>query len=87
MARPVVATDHGGAAETVMHGETGWLVPPGDPAALAEALRAVLALTPLERAALGARARAEVSARFSVRAMQDATLAVYDEVLAAAPAG
>jgi glycosyltransferase involved in cell wall biosynthesis len=30
MGRPVIATDHGGARETVQAGETGWLVPPGD---------------------------------------------------------
>jgi len=37
MGRMVIATDHGGAAETVMHGTTGWRVPPGDAAALARA--------------------------------------------------
>ena len=46
MARPVVATDHGGAAETVEHLVTGWRVPPGDPAALAQALDHALQLTP-----------------------------------------
>ncbi len=38
MGRPVVATDHGGARETVLPGETGWLVPPGDRNALAAAI-------------------------------------------------
>ena len=33
MGRPVVATDHGGARETIVPGITGWLVPPRDPAA------------------------------------------------------
>jgi glycosyltransferase involved in cell wall biosynthesis len=37
--RPVVAADAGGAKETVVPGETGVLVPPGDVSALAEALR------------------------------------------------
>jgi glycosyltransferase involved in cell wall biosynthesis len=37
--RPVVAAGSGGALETVIDGETGVLVPPGDPTALAEALR------------------------------------------------
>ena len=36
--RPVVATDAGGAREVVADGRTGWLVPPGDPAALARAV-------------------------------------------------
>ena len=82
MARPVVATAHGGAAETVAHGQTGWLVPPGDAAALAAALDAVLDLTPAERAAAGARARASVQQTATVAAMQQATLDVYRRVLA-----
>jgi glycosyltransferase involved in cell wall biosynthesis len=81
MARPVVAADHGGAAETVEHGVSGWLVPPGDAAALAATLDAVLALSPTERAVCGARARAAVERQFTVRAMQEATLAVYAELL------
>ena len=36
MGRPVVATDHGGARETILPGVTGWLAAPGDPAALAD---------------------------------------------------
>ncbi len=35
MGRPVIATAHGGAQETITPGDTGWLVPPGDAAALA----------------------------------------------------
>ena len=38
MARPVVATTHGGSLETVVDGKTGWLVPPADPKAMADAL-------------------------------------------------
>ena len=42
LGRPVIAADLGGPAETVEHGITGWRVPPGDPAILAEAIEAVL---------------------------------------------
>jgi glycosyltransferase involved in cell wall biosynthesis len=81
MARPVVATDHGGAVETVAHGETGWRVPPGDADALATALDHALGLSQEERAALGARARASVLASYTVEAMQMKTIEVYREVL------
>ena len=70
MARPVIATAHGGAAETVTHGETGWLVPPADPQALALELDAVLDLPAARRAAVGAQARAAVQASYTVVAMQ-----------------
>ena len=81
MARPVIAADHGGARETIRAGETGWLVTPGDPAALAAAVGEALALSPADRAALGVRAREAILARFTTAAMQAATLAVYAELL------
>ena len=84
MERVVIAAGHGGAAETVEHGETGLLVPPGDAAALGAAIAYVLALPEAERRAMGARARASVLARYTVAAMQQATLEVYQEVLAEA---
>ncbi len=87
MARPVIAPAHGGAAETVEDGTTGLLVPPGDAAALRAALDRVLAMPSESRAALGARARAAVRARYTVAAMQAATLGVYCEVLGTAGSG
>ena len=81
MARPTIATDHGGAAETVEHGVTGWRVPPADSDALAAALDHALTLPADERAALGARARASVAAHYTVHAMQAATIEVYRDVL------
>jgi glycosyltransferase involved in cell wall biosynthesis len=80
MARPVVVADHGGAAEAVAEGETGWRVKPSDAEALAAAIDHALALPPLERQALGERARQAVRARFTTAAMQRATLAVYAEL-------
>ena len=81
MGRMVVATDHGGAAETVRHGDTGWRIPPDDPAALAAALNHALLLPVAERDAMGARSRASVLSDYTVMAMQAATLAVYRELL------
>lgn len=81
MARPVIASDLGGPRETVADGVTGWRVPPGDAAALAAALTRVLAMAAPERAAIGAAARQAVLAHYTTRAMQDATIAVYRELL------
>jgi glycosyltransferase involved in cell wall biosynthesis len=82
MGRPVVATDHGGAKETVVEGETGWLVPPGDAAALAAAIDRALRLSPGERQVLSAKAVAHVHSRFTRQLMCQKTLDVYNEVLA-----
>jgi len=81
MGRPVIATDHGGARETVEPGVTGWLVAPGNPEALAQALGAALALTPEERFALGRRAREHVRRNFDTALMAARTLDVYEELL------
>ena len=81
MGRPVIATDHGGAKECVLAGETGWLVPSNDADALAEAIRGALALSPDARGAIATRAVAHIRANFSKEAMCAKTLAVYDEVL------
>jgi glycosyltransferase involved in cell wall biosynthesis len=85
MGRPVIATDHGGARETVIEGETGWLVPPGDADGLARALRAALAMTPADREAVARRAREHIVRNFTKPQMCAATLAVYEELLAARP--
>jgi glycosyltransferase involved in cell wall biosynthesis len=86
MGRPVIATAHGGAVETVIPGETGWLVPPSDPDALAHALAAALALTPEERLAHARRAIAHARAFFGTARMVAATIAVYEELLGAGAA-
>jgi glycosyltransferase involved in cell wall biosynthesis len=84
MARPVIATAHGGAAETVSDGDTGWLVTPGDADSLAAVLAEALDMPDQERQALGERAREAVRRGYTTLAMQHATLAVYDELLAPA---
>lgn len=87
MGRPVIASDHGGARETVIPGETGLLVPPGDPAALAAAIADALDLSMDERQTLGRRAIAHVRANFDVTRMCAETIAVYSEVLGIEAAG
>lgn len=81
MRRPVIASDLGGPVETVAPGETGFLVAPGDAAALALMIDRILSLSEDERRALGDRARAAVERDYTIAAMQAATLAVYREVL------
>jgi len=88
MGCPVIATDIGAPPETIAAPprvapgeETGWLVPPGDAARLAEAMAEALSLTAKEREDLAARSRARVLARFSLDGMRRETLDVYDHLL------
>jgi glycosyltransferase involved in cell wall biosynthesis len=78
--RPVVATAVGGTAEAVLDGDTGLLVPPGDADALAAAL-CRLRDDPSLRLALGAAGRLRVESAFSVAAMAERTLAVYERAV------
>jgi glycosyltransferase involved in cell wall biosynthesis len=81
MGCPVVAFNHGGAAETVIDQKTGFLVPPKDTVALAAAIAHALDMPEDELAWLGWRAREAIEAGYTVTAMQQATLRVYAEVL------
>lgn len=81
MGRPIIATDHGGAQETVIHGQTGWLVPHSDPMALKHAIESVMAMTPNQRVMLATRAMAHIAEHFTREQMCDKTLNVYAELL------
>jgi len=81
MGRPVIATGHGGAIETVIDKETGWLVPPGDAEALAKAIARALDLSPEERRAMAARAIEHIRKDFTSDTMAAHTIAVYEELL------
>jgi glycosyltransferase involved in cell wall biosynthesis len=81
MGRPVVATDHGGARETIVPGVTGWLVPPRDPAALAAAIGEALSLSSNERLVFAERTIAHVAGGFTREAMCARTIQVYEELL------
>ncbi len=80
MGKPTIATNHGGARETVIHGKTGLLVPPGDVAALTRAIDNVLNLDQqlIEQIATDATNNAR---QFSIDIMCKKTLEVYKELL------
>lgn len=82
MGVPVIASDLGATRETVLPDVTGWLVPPDDPAALAEKIHAVLQLPATARAQLARQAAARAVEKFALPAMTAATLAVYQSVSA-----
>ncbi len=81
MGATVIASDHGGAVETIAHGETGWRVPPGNAQALADALDYVLSLPIEARRDMGAAARQSVIDHYTTAVMQAKTLDVYRELL------
>jgi glycosyltransferase involved in cell wall biosynthesis len=66
--RPVLATDHGASRE-LLGDESGWLVPPGDPPALARAIRDVLRAPPEEIAAKVGAGRERAMRLFTLPAM------------------
>lgn len=81
MALPVIASDHGGARETVIDGENGFLAPPGDAPALAGAIEQLANMAPEARVLMGQKGRARAASVYSSAAMCDATLRVYSELL------
>ena len=82
MGRPVIATDHGGARETVVNGETGWLVKPGDAGELARVIDHTLDINDDARTKLADAARRNVAEKFTKDLMCLHTLEVYQEVAA-----
>lgn len=83
MGKPIIATSHGGAMETVITGEngTGWLVEPGDAKGLAIAIEEALNLPDEAKFVIAERARQHVIENFSTQAMCSKVLGVYEEVL------
>jgi glycosyltransferase involved in cell wall biosynthesis len=84
MGRPVIASDHGGARETVLPNRSGLLIPPGNTEALGHALRALLSAPDEERRRMGEAGRAHVRANFSLERMCADTIAVYRRLLSLA---
>jgi glycosyltransferase involved in cell wall biosynthesis len=83
MGKPVVATQVGGTPELIRNQQTGILIPPGDPEALADALLAVLT-SPVVRRRLSSAARTYARARFTMAPALDRLEMLYREVAARA---
>ncbi len=75
---PVVATDVGGVPELVRSGETGYVVPPRDARALADAMRFLMTRPVAARRTLGTRAREIAEPNTRSNAMRTAWFAVLD---------
>ena len=77
---PVLGSRVSAIPEVVLEGETGLLVPPGDPAALAEGMERLI-MEPALRESLQAAGPGMVRERFSLDRMVNETLAIYEELL------
>jgi glycosyltransferase involved in cell wall biosynthesis len=81
LGRPLIAPREGGPLEIVVDGETGILIPPRDPAALAAAIDRLIGDPELRRR-MGEAARARVDAVFDIRRHVDTIQGIFDEMLA-----
>jgi glycosyltransferase involved in cell wall biosynthesis len=82
--KPVVATGVGVAPEAVVHGRTGLLVPPGDPDALAGAMKQLMQLAPEALHRMGESGRQHVMERYSLDSVHQRYANLYEQVLAVA---
>ena len=81
MGKPVIAAAHGAATQLIVPGQTGWLFPPGDAAALAALLEQILAMPSGERDELSEHTRAHVTRQYSRELLCVRTLQLYCELL------
>ena len=81
MGRPIIATDHGGAQETVLHNQTGWLIPPEDSDILAKTIEHALSMPEEDKIKMAQHAMGHIAHNFSREKMMDETLNVYAELL------
>ena len=79
-ALPVLATAVGGNADLVLHGQTGFIVPAANPAAMAADM-VKLASDPQRARAMGKAGRARVESAFSMQAMVNTYQGIYDQQL------
>ncbi|MBP1852645.1 glycosyltransferase family 4 protein [Rhizobium halophytocola] len=80
MRTPIIATDHGGSRETVLHDKTGWLVTPGDVDHMADTIRKALS-DPTRLHAMGEAGREHILANFTTQSMLDKEFSAYERVM------
>ena len=76
----VIASNHGGSAETIRDEETGWLFYNKDSLSLSKIIKKVLDLSANEREILAKKSRSNVKLNYSLQAMQQSTINVYNEI-------
>lgn len=81
MGKVVIASAHGGNAETIIDGDTGILVEPASAAALADGIDRAVALGSEGLHRMGANARRRVAGHYSTSRMKELTIATYQRVL------
>lgn len=82
MGLPIVATDVGGNRDVVKDVETGFLVPPKDPGALAGAMLRLMGLSEEERRRMGEKGRRYIEATYSIDRVVEMWEELYRELLA-----
>jgi glycosyltransferase involved in cell wall biosynthesis len=81
MARPVIASNHGGAREVVVHGETGFLIEPSNAKDLSQWLEYLIKMGAEGRREIGKAGQRRVLALFTTASLQAKTLQIYDELI------
>ena len=80
MERVIIATNHGATPDLCHHEKTGFLVPPGDSRALADAMIRAMKQSPEENRRMGKAARAYIVDNFSLKRMCSETIHLYKEL-------
>jgi glycosyltransferase involved in cell wall biosynthesis len=81
LGRPVIVTAVGANEEMVVKGETAWVIPPGNAAALAKALREAARMTADQRVSLADNTRAFVEDNFPQANWFNGMMEVYEALM------
>lgn len=77
MEKPIIATNHGGSKETIVHNKTGWLINKDSPMELSAIIQNVLKMNTKDKRQITKKARQHVIENFSLEKMQEKTFALY----------